>query len=157
LGDGGGGVDEGGGGVDSEGQSFTPIYCESDKLPDERQRTNVLRRPDISQGLKTLKCRTLIFIGNNSPFHLEALHMIAKLDKRYSVLVECGGRAGGGGSHKGKCITQRKLLCCNNSRNLQGKIEEQIIHIQSFYPFDKGKLLSLSKGADKWKIIHNLF
>ncbi|GAA0167291.1 non-receptor serine/threonine protein kinase [Lithospermum erythrorhizon] len=36
----------------------------------------------------TLKCRTLIFVGDNSSFHLEALHMTAKLDRRYSALVE---------------------------------------------------------------------
>ncbi|XP_031252367.1 protein NDL1-like [Pistacia vera] len=70
------------------------------RLLDERQSTNVLRylqainrRPDITDGLKKLKCRTLIFVGDNSPFHSEALHMISKLDKRYSALVEvqaCG-------------------------------------------------------------------
>ncbi|KAG8367264.1 hypothetical protein BUALT_Bualt16G0054400 [Buddleja alternifolia] len=70
------------------------------RLLDERQSTNVLRflqaidrRPDITDGLKTLKCRTLIFVGDNSPFHSEALHMAAKLDRRYSALVEvqaCG-------------------------------------------------------------------
>ncbi|KAL0346671.1 UNVERIFIED_CONTAM: protein NDL1 [Sesamum calycinum] len=51
------------------------------------------RRPDITNGLKTLKRRTLIFVGDNSPFHSESLHMIAKLDKKYSALVEvqdCG-------------------------------------------------------------------
>jgi len=70
------------------------------RLLDERQSINVLRflqaidrRPDITEGLKTLKCRTLIFVGENSPYHSEALHMTAKLDRRYSALVEvqaCG-------------------------------------------------------------------
>ncbi|KAG5014625.1 hypothetical protein JHK82_020307 [Glycine max] len=70
------------------------------KLLDERKRTNVLRfleainqRPDISDGLKRLKCRTLIFVGDSSPFHSEALYMTSKLDRRYSALVEvqaCG-------------------------------------------------------------------
>lgn len=46
------------------------------------------RRPNITEGLKTLKCRTLIFVGENSPFYSEALHMTAKLDRRYSALVE---------------------------------------------------------------------
>lgn len=46
------------------------------------------RRPDITEGLKTLQCRTLIFVGDSSPFHSEALHMTAKLDRRYSALVE---------------------------------------------------------------------
>lgn len=70
------------------------------RLLDERQSINVSRflqaidrRPDITEGLKTLQCRTLIFVGDSSPFHSEALHMTAKLDRRYSALVEvqaCG-------------------------------------------------------------------
>jgi pimeloyl-ACP methyl ester carboxylesterase len=70
------------------------------RLLDERQSINVLRflqaidkRADITQGLKSLKCRTLIFVGENSPFHSEAVHMTTKLDRRYSALVEvqaCG-------------------------------------------------------------------
>ncbi|XP_010262203.1 PREDICTED: pollen-specific protein SF21-like [Nelumbo nucifera] len=66
----------------------------------QKQSTNVLRflqaingRRDITEGLKKLQCRTLIFVGENSPFHSEALHMTAKLDRRYSALVEvqaCG-------------------------------------------------------------------
>ncbi|KAF8406913.1 hypothetical protein HHK36_006034 [Tetracentron sinense] len=70
------------------------------RLLDEMQSTNVLRflqaingRPDITQGLKKLQCRTLIFVGENSLFHSEALHMALKLDRRYSALVEvqsCG-------------------------------------------------------------------
>ncbi|KAL0345124.1 UNVERIFIED_CONTAM: protein NDL1 [Sesamum radiatum] len=70
------------------------------KLLDERQSTNVLRflqainrRHDITDGLKTLRCRTLIFVGDDSPFHSEALHMAAKMERRYSALVEvqaCG-------------------------------------------------------------------
>ncbi|KZV27492.1 hypothetical protein F511_28190 [Dorcoceras hygrometricum] len=70
------------------------------RLLEERQSINVLRflqaidrRPDLTNGLKTLKCRTLIFVGDNSPFHSESLHMTTKLDTRYSALVEvqsCG-------------------------------------------------------------------
>ncbi|GFZ16230.1 N-MYC downregulated-like 2 [Actinidia rufa] len=70
------------------------------RLLDERQSPNVLRfleaingRPDITEGLKKLRCRSLIFVGENSPFHSEALHMTSKLDRRYSALVEvqaCG-------------------------------------------------------------------
>ncbi|XP_058074062.1 protein NDL1-like isoform X4 [Magnolia sinica] len=69
-------------------------------LLEQRQSSNVLRflqalsgRRDISEGLKKLQCRTLIFVGENSPFHAEALHMTSKLDRRYSALVEvqaCG-------------------------------------------------------------------
>ncbi|WCJ29578.1 N-MYC downregulated-like 2 [Euphorbia peplus] len=70
------------------------------RLLDERQSSNVLRflealngRPDLSDGLRKLHCRSLIFVGENSPFHSEALHMTTKLDRRYSALVEvqtCG-------------------------------------------------------------------
>lgn len=46
------------------------------------------RRPDISEGLRKLRCRSLIFVGDMSPFHSEALHMTSKLDRRFSALVE---------------------------------------------------------------------
>ncbi|MFS7888628.1 putative alpha/Beta hydrolase [Helianthus anomalus] len=82
----------------------TPEIPESDivqacrKLLDERQSINVLRflqaihrRPDITQELEKLKCRTLIFVGDNSLFHSEALHMSEKLDRRFSALVEVQG------------------------------------------------------------------
>ncbi|KAE8669076.1 Pollen-specific protein SF21 [Hibiscus syriacus] len=65
------------------------------RLLDERQSINVCRfleamngRPDLSEGLRKLHCRSLIFVGENSPFHSEALHMTSKLDRRYSALVE---------------------------------------------------------------------
>ncbi|PKI65950.1 hypothetical protein CRG98_013670 [Punica granatum] len=65
------------------------------RLLDERKSTNILRflqainrRPDITEGLKRLRCRTLIFVGDSSPFHAEAIHMTSKLDRRYSALVE---------------------------------------------------------------------
>ncbi|KAJ7966447.1 Pollen-specific protein SF21 [Quillaja saponaria] len=67
---------------------------------DERQSLNVWRfleaingRADISEGLRKLQCRSLIFVGASSPFHSEALHMTSKLDRRFSALVEvqaCG-------------------------------------------------------------------
>ncbi|KAI3468138.1 hypothetical protein Pfo_024801 [Paulownia fortunei] len=70
------------------------------RLLGERQSPNVLRfleaingRPDITDGLRGLQCRSLIFVGENSPFHSEALHMTSKLDRRFSALVEvqaCG-------------------------------------------------------------------
>ncbi|XP_065011028.1 protein NDL1-like isoform X3 [Musa acuminata AAA Group] len=69
-------------------------------LLDERQSINVWRylqsinrRYDITEGLQQLQCRTLIFVGENSPFHSDALHMMSKLDSRHSALVEvqaCG-------------------------------------------------------------------
>ncbi|XP_071701837.1 protein NDL2-like [Rutidosis leptorrhynchoides] len=64
---------------------------------DEMQRLNVVRflealngRQDIMEGLKRLQCRTLIFVGENSPFHLESLHMASRLDRRFSALIEVG-------------------------------------------------------------------
>ncbi|OVA08469.1 Ndr [Macleaya cordata] len=69
-------------------------------LLDERKSTNVSRflqaingRCDLTGGLKKLRCRTLIFVGDESPYHSEALHMALNLDRRYSALVEvqaCG-------------------------------------------------------------------
>ncbi|THG23430.1 hypothetical protein TEA_025990 [Camellia sinensis var. sinensis] len=74
------------------------------RLLDERQSPNVIRfleaiqrRPDITDGLKTLQCRSLIFVGENSPFHAEALHMTSKLDRRHSALVEGGFGSSGSG------------------------------------------------------------
>ncbi|XP_020405066.1 protein NDL1 isoform X1 [Zea mays] len=69
-------------------------------LLDERQGANVWRflqaisrRHDLTESLKKLKCRTLIFVGENSQFHADAVHMTTKLDRRYCALVEvqaCG-------------------------------------------------------------------
>ncbi|XP_073262385.1 protein NDL2 isoform X3 [Populus alba] len=71
------------------------------RLLDERQGLNVWRfleaingrRQDISNGLRKLLCCSLIFVGENSPFHFESLDMTSELDRRYSALVEvqaCG-------------------------------------------------------------------
>ncbi|KAL5558765.1 hypothetical protein UlMin_034976 [Ulmus minor] len=67
---------------------------------EERQSLNVWQfleaingRPDISESLRKLQCRSLIFVGDSSPFHSDALYMTSKLDRRYSALVEvqaCG-------------------------------------------------------------------
>ncbi|XBH62674.1 hypothetical protein VPH35_116841 [Triticum aestivum] len=70
------------------------------QLLDQRQSMNVWQfvqtmngRYDLTEELKQLQCRTLIFVGENSQFHAEAVHMTAKLDRRYCALVEvqaCG-------------------------------------------------------------------
>ncbi|KAM7274909.1 hypothetical protein ACFE04_016775 [Oxalis oulophora] len=67
------------------------------RLLDERHSANVWRflngRPNFSEELRRLTCRSLLFVGENSPFHDEALYMTSKLDRRYSALVEveaCG-------------------------------------------------------------------
>lgn len=46
------------------------------------------RRQDISDGLRKLRCRSLLYVGESSPFHFEALDMNSKLDRRCSALVE---------------------------------------------------------------------
>ncbi|KAK4757858.1 hypothetical protein SAY87_019159 [Trapa incisa] len=67
---------------------------------DERQSSNVWRflealngRPDTTEELRKLQCRTLIFVGEDSPFHSEAIHLTSHLDRRLTALVEvqaCG-------------------------------------------------------------------
>jgi pimeloyl-ACP methyl ester carboxylesterase len=47
-----------------------------------------IRRHDLTDALKKLQCRTLIFVGEYSQFHADAVHMTAKLDQRYCALVE---------------------------------------------------------------------
>ncbi|KAB1219740.1 Pollen-specific protein SF21 [Morella rubra] len=80
--------------------SGSDIFQACRRSLEERQSSNVWRfleaingRYDITKRLRKLQCRTLIFVGENSPFHLEALHMTSYLDRRYSALVEvqaCG-------------------------------------------------------------------
>ncbi|CAN6331673.1 unnamed protein product [Urochloa humidicola] len=81
-------------------------YPESDivqackSLLDEKQGENIWRflqsineRHDLTESLRKLQCRTLIFVGENSEFHEDAIHMTTKLDRRYCALVEvqdCG-------------------------------------------------------------------
>jgi hypothetical protein len=48
----------------------------------------ISRRYDLTEELRQLQCRTLIFVGENSQYHTEAVHMTAKLDRRYCALVE---------------------------------------------------------------------
>lgn len=76
------------------------IVQECRKWLGESESTNVMqfldainRRPDITDELKKLQCRSLIFVGEDSSFHSEAVHMATKLDRRFSALVEvraCG-------------------------------------------------------------------
>ncbi|XP_039017702.1 protein NDL1-like [Hibiscus syriacus] len=67
------------------------------RLLDERHGSNLMQflqaingRPDLTGGLKRLGCRTLIIVGDSSPFHYEAVYMASKLDRRFSALVEIG-------------------------------------------------------------------
>ncbi|KAG0554805.1 hypothetical protein M758_12G123400 [Ceratodon purpureus] len=51
------------------------------------------QRGDITESLAKLKCRTLVIVGENSPFHCEAVHMTNVMSRRYQVLIEvqhCG-------------------------------------------------------------------
>ncbi|KAL3537847.1 hypothetical protein ACH5RR_001213 [Cinchona calisaya] len=73
-------------------------YCR--RLLDERQSLNVMRflralneRHDITEGLQKLQCKTLIFVGEWSPFHAESIHMNTVMNQKASVLVQvesCG-------------------------------------------------------------------
>ncbi|XP_035548626.1 protein NDL1-like isoform X2 [Juglans regia] len=70
------------------------------RLLDERQSLNVMRfleaintRHDLTDGLKKLQCKTLIFVGESSEFHAEAVYMSGKMGRKSCALVEvqaCG-------------------------------------------------------------------
>ncbi|RDX78875.1 Pollen-specific protein SF21 [Mucuna pruriens] len=70
------------------------------RLLDERQSLNVMRflqainaRHDLSEGLKHLQCKTLIFAGESSPFLAESVYMSTKMNNKICALVEvqaCG-------------------------------------------------------------------
>ena len=48
----------------------------------------VCRRGDLSESLAKLKCRTLVIVGENSPFHCESVHITNVMSRRYQVLIE---------------------------------------------------------------------
>jgi protein NDRG1 len=72
-------------------------YC---RHLDDVQSRNVMhymqaihQRVDLSERLKKLKCRTLIIVGEQSPFHHEAMHISTQMHRRYNALIEvqaCG-------------------------------------------------------------------
>nr|XP_024396275.1 protein NDL2-like isoform X2 [Physcomitrium patens] len=49
------------------------------------------RRRDLTEDLKVLRCRTLILVGEESPFHHETLHMSNAMNRRYNALIEVEG------------------------------------------------------------------
>ncbi|XP_024363332.1 protein NDL2 [Physcomitrium patens] len=58
-----------------------------------RYMQSIHQRADITENLRKLKCRTLVIVGENSPFHSEALHMSTVMRPRYQALIEvqaCG-------------------------------------------------------------------
>lgn len=48
-------------------------------------------RRDLTENLKKLKCRTLILVGDQSPFHREAVHISDAMNRRYNALIEVEG------------------------------------------------------------------
>ncbi|XP_044476350.1 protein NDL1-like [Mangifera indica] len=67
---------------------------------DQGQSLNVMRflqaineRHDLTEGLKNLQCKTLIFVGESSPFHAESVFMSTVMGSKSCALVqvqECG-------------------------------------------------------------------
>ncbi len=51
-------------------------------------RKSICRRHDLTEGLKKLKCKTLIFVGESSEFHEESVYMSAKMGRKSCALVE---------------------------------------------------------------------
>ena len=73
----------------------TFVFCCSEQHMDERRSENVMRylqavhqRQDLTEKLKNLRCRTLILVGDQSPFHHEALHISDTMNRRYNALIE---------------------------------------------------------------------
>ncbi|CAI9102562.1 OLC1v1000851C1 [Oldenlandia corymbosa var. corymbosa] len=76
------------------------IIENSRRLLDERQSVNVMRylqaineRHDLTESLQKLQCKTLIFVGERSPFHADSTHMNTIMNKKVCALVEvesCG-------------------------------------------------------------------
>ncbi|TXG65889.1 hypothetical protein EZV62_007164 [Acer yangbiense] len=70
------------------------------RLLDQRQSVNVMRflqaineRHDLTEDLKKLQCKTLIFVGESSPFQPESVYMNAAMGRKSCALVEvqaCG-------------------------------------------------------------------
>ncbi|KAG0558969.1 hypothetical protein M758_10G065500 [Ceratodon purpureus] len=65
---------------------------------DDRRGANLMRylqamnnRHDLTDELKDLRCRTLILVGDQSPFHHEALHISDTMNRRYNALIEVDG------------------------------------------------------------------
>ena len=107
------------------------------------------RRPDITEGLKSLKCRTLIFVGDSSPFHSEALHMTSKLDRRFSALVEV-------------CSTKYYLgilVWCNINNSWDFFTDWSVFCKLSMISFTAGNLICnffFVQNIPEFHIIHNI-
>nr|ACT21092.1 ORSF21B [Senecio squalidus] len=69
------------------------LLAERDSINVWRYLQAIDRRQGITEELESLECKTIIFVGDSSPFHDEALYMSAKLGRDSSTLVEvhaCG-------------------------------------------------------------------
>ncbi|KAL3750213.1 hypothetical protein ACJRO7_011234 [Eucalyptus globulus] len=60
-------------------------------------------RHDLTDNLKNLHCKTLIFVGESSPFHAESMYMSAKMDRKVCAL------ASDAVLHQRRCLCQRRL------------------------------------------------
>lgn len=69
---------------------FTKSSKACNNLSTEVTKEFVCRRHDLTNSFKNMQCKTLIFVGESSPFHAEAVYMSAKLDRRNCALVEVG-------------------------------------------------------------------
>ncbi|GAV81175.1 LOW QUALITY PROTEIN: Ndr domain-containing protein, partial [Cephalotus follicularis] len=49
------------------------------------------KRHDLTEGLKKLHCKTIIFLGDSNPFHDESVYMSAKMGRKRRGLVEASG------------------------------------------------------------------
>lgn len=63
------------------------INCFRDFIP---KWLTACRRHDLTEGLKDLQCKTLIFAGESSPFHAESVYMSSKMNHKICALVEVG-------------------------------------------------------------------
>jgi len=80
--------------ISEEADALTTIR----RYMDDRRSKNVLRflqalhqRRDLTENLKKMKCRTLILVGEQSPFHREAVHISNAMNRRYNALIEVEG------------------------------------------------------------------
>ncbi|KAF6164956.1 hypothetical protein GIB67_007387 [Kingdonia uniflora] len=73
---------------DSDGEEDYDFEDEDEDDEDEEFMIGAVMCLGVTAGscfLSVLQCRTLIFVGENSPFHSDAIHMTMKLDKRMRV------------------------------------------------------------------------
>jgi protein NDRG1 len=55
---------------------------------DDRRSENVMRYLQAIHQRQDLRCRTLILVGDQSPFYHDSLHMSDTMNRRYNALIE---------------------------------------------------------------------